>query len=143
MDGDPGYGDLLTIAHECGAATGACLMTPRRLFLNSGGLDSARFPIDYNDVDYCLRLRASGYRIVMTPHARLLHRESASRGVLRAQDDLDRYSRELRHLRMMWGKALLSDPSYSPLLSLDGAPYSALSWPPRRAPPRSPQCPPP
>ena len=31
VDGDPGYGDLLAVAHECGAATGACLMTPRRL----------------------------------------------------------------------------------------------------------------
>ena len=143
VDGDPGYGDLLAVAHECGAATGACLMTPRRLFLGSGGLDGARFPINYNDVDYCLRLRASGYRIVMTPHARLMHRESASRGVLRAQDALDLYSGELRRLRAIWGEALLNDPCYSPLLSLDGAPYGSLAWPPRRAAPRSPRCPPP
>lgn len=139
--GDPGYGDLLAVAHECGATTGACLMTPRHLFLGSGGLDAARFQIDYNDVDYCLRLRALGYRVVMTPHARLTHRESASRGVLRAQDDLDRYSGALRRLRAMWGEALLNDPCYSPLLSLDGAPYGSLAWPPRRAAPRSPRCP--
>jgi hypothetical protein len=44
------------------------------------GFDETHFPLGYNDVDYCLKLRAKGLRVVMTPHARLLHRESGARG---------------------------------------------------------------
>ena len=80
LDGDPGYCGLLEAAHECGAVTAACMTTPRRLFLDSGGFDEIFFPIDFNDVDYCLKIAARGRRIVFTPHARLIHLEAASRG---------------------------------------------------------------
>ena len=143
IDGDPGYGDLLKVAHETGAVTGACLLTPRRLFHELGGFDVVRFPINYNDVDYCLRLRAAGHRIVMTPHAKLTHRESSSRGRDHAREDSDRFAAELRRLRAIWGKALLDDPCYSPLLARNGVAYGALAWPPRPAEPRASRCPPP
>ena len=77
IESDPGYTDLLRVAHECGAVTAACLLTERRLFLETGGFDEYRFPVNFNDVDYFLRLRAGGLRVVLTPHARLLHRKSA------------------------------------------------------------------
>ena len=47
--------------------TGACLMTPRETsFEEVGGL-STEFPVDYNDIDYCLKLRARGLRVVYDP----------------------------------------------------------------------------
>ncbi len=138
IDGDPGYGDLLLAAHECSAVTAACLLTDKSLFHAAGGFDAMNFPVNFNDVDYCLKLRAKGLRIVQTPHARLLHRESASRGKLQAEDKSKRLNRELTNLRAAWGEALVADPSYSPLLSLDPVPYSALAWPPRPAAPRQP-----
>ncbi|MEA5424252.1 glycosyltransferase [Synechococcus sp. CCY9202] len=61
-----------------GAVTGACLMVRRELFLRHGGFDE-RLPVEFNDVDFCLRLDAVGYRHVVTPEAVLLHRESQSR----------------------------------------------------------------
>ena len=76
--------------------------------------------------------------MVKTPHAKLLHRESASRGRDEAPDKAARMDRELRNLRAAWGDALVADPSYSPLLSLDPIPYSALAWPPRPCGPRQP-----
>ena len=76
MDGDPGYGDLLRVAHECSSVTAACLVTRRQDYLDVGGMDEVRFPVNFNDVDYCLKLRARGQRIVFTPHAKLLHLES-------------------------------------------------------------------
>ncbi len=136
MDGDPGYADLLRAAHECSAVTAACLLTERRLFLDTGGFDAQNFPVNFNDVDYCLKLRARGLRIVMTPHAKLLHRESASRGRDLRPDQSGRFKREVRNLRAIWGDVLLADPYYNPLLSLDGNPFSALAWPPRPARPR-------
>jgi GT2 family glycosyltransferase len=136
IDEDPGYGGLLRVAHECGAVTAACMTTPRALFLETGGFDAFRFPVNFNDVDYCLKLASRGRRIVFTPHAKLLHLESASRGRDAADDAAGRFKRELRNLREKWGAALIDDPNYSPLLALSDPPYSALAWPARSLAPR-------
>ena len=39
-----------------------------------------KFCRGFNDVDFCLRVRDKGYRIVWTPYAQLTHYESKSRG---------------------------------------------------------------
>jgi O-antigen biosynthesis protein len=129
MDGDAGYGDLLRVAHECSAVTAACLLTRRRDYVELEGMDEFRFPVNFNDVDYCLKLRAAGKRIVFTPHAKLLHLESASRGTDRQVDRKARFERELNNLRAKWADVLVSDPFYNPMLSLDPIPFSALAWP--------------
>jgi GT2 family glycosyltransferase len=134
--GDGGYGDLLRVTHEVSAVTAACLVTRRRDYLDIGGLDELRFPVNFNDVDYCLKLRARGQRVVFTPHARLEHLESASQGRDRAADRRGRLAHELRNLRTKWGEVLAADPYYSPVLSLDLVPFSALAWPPRPMAPR-------
>jgi GT2 family glycosyltransferase len=133
---DSGYTDLLRVAHECSAVTAACLLTRRADYEQVGGFDEINFPINFNDVDYCLKLRALGKRIVFTPHAQLLHLESASRGQDRGTDRAARFERELRLLRARWLHVLIEDPFYSPLLSLDSVPFSALAWPPRSFAPR-------
>jgi len=129
MDDDAGYGELLRVAHECSAVTAACLLTRRRDYLDLGGMDEFRFPVNFNDVDYCLKLRAAGRRVVFTPHAKLHHLESASRGSDRRPDRKARLDRELRNLRAKWADVLMNDPFYSPILSLDSIPFSALAWP--------------
>ncbi|MGJ5206458.1 glycosyltransferase [Bradyrhizobium sp. HKCCYLR20261] len=136
MADDGGYLDLLRVSHECSAVTAACLVTRRSDYLDLGGMDEIRFPVAYNDVDYCLRLREAGKRIVLTPHARLVHAESASRGKDRRADRRDRYERELEMLRARWGEHLIADPLYSPLMSRNGVPYGALAWPPGDREPR-------
>jgi O-antigen biosynthesis protein len=128
---DPGYTDLLRVAHECSAVTAACLLTRRSDYSALGGMDEINFPVSFNDVDYCLRLRAISRRIIFTPHARLVHLESASRGKLNSADHAARFAREISALRHRWGEALLHDPLYNPTLSLDPIPFSALAWPAR------------
>jgi GT2 family glycosyltransferase len=59
------------------AVTGACMMVRREAFEFVGGFDE-EFVVNYSDVDLCLRIRNSGWRIVYTPDARLLHHESYS-----------------------------------------------------------------
>jgi GT2 family glycosyltransferase len=126
IEDDPGYGDLLRVAHECSAVTAACLLTRRRDYLKVGGMDEVRFPVNFNDVDYCLKLRALGRRIVFTPHAKLVYHGTAS-----DPDRCERFERELQNLRAKWGSVLAADPYYSPVLSLDAIPFSALAWPAR------------
>jgi GT2 family glycosyltransferase len=136
IDNDPGYGDLLRVAHGCSAVTAACMLLRKDDYRAVGGMDAIRFPINFNDVDLCLKLRAAGKRIVFTPHARLRHIESASRGSDDRPDRVARFRRELTNLRSRWGEALMADPYYNPLLSLDPVPFSALAWPPRAMEPR-------
>jgi GT2 family glycosyltransferase len=128
---------MLRVAHEASAVTAACLLTRRSDYLTVGGFDEFRFPVNFNDVDYCLKLRAAGKRIVFSPHARLIHHESASRGADSAPDRAGRFARELRNLRARWGECLMTDPYYNPTLSLDPIPFSALAWPPRTMTPRT------
>jgi glycosyltransferase involved in cell wall biosynthesis len=68
-------------AREVSAVTGACLMTRAEIYRKLGGFDETDFGVSYNDVDYCLRVRAAGHRIIYTPQAKLMHWGSATRGV--------------------------------------------------------------
>jgi GT2 family glycosyltransferase len=62
---------------DCQVVTGACLVTPRELYLELGGLDEG-FWNGYEDVDYCFKIRERGLRIVYEPDAMLFHFESQS-----------------------------------------------------------------
>src|SRR5262249_3894028 len=135
--GDPGYCDLLHVARECSALTAACLLLRRKDYLAVGGLDEVLFPVNFNDVDLCLKLRARGYRVVFTPHVALVHRESASRGTDAPGFERERAARELALLRARWGGTVSNDPFYNPKLSLDVTPYAARAWPPRSYEPRA------
>jgi GT2 family glycosyltransferase len=133
MATDGGYGDLLRVARECSAVSAACLLVRRKDYLALSGFDEAAFPVLFNDVDFCLRLRAAGKRIVFTPHVQLIHHEAATRGNDASPERAGRFKRELAALRRRWGAILADDPAYSPFLNLDPYPFSALAWPPRPA----------
>ena len=66
-------------------------------------------PLNYNDVDFCLRLRADGQRIVWTPWALWYHFESRTR-VSRVLPD------EVTWLDARWHAELTNDPYYNPNL---------------------------
>ena len=48
--------------------------------LDVGGFDADRYPFYFEDVDLCLRLRGRGYRLVLVPEARAVHRGGATAG---------------------------------------------------------------
>jgi len=86
------------------AVTAGCMLTRRDVFEQVGGFDECQLPVAFNDVDYCLKLRAAGFRIVYTPYARLYHYESASRGRGKSNPA------EKRLLRERWPDVLAHDP---------------------------------
>ena len=55
------------------------MKTKRAHFERLGSFDE-RFAPDFNDADYCLRLRREGFRIVYNPDAELTYLESRSVG---------------------------------------------------------------
>ncbi|HEX4183891.1 MAG TPA: glycosyltransferase [Caulobacteraceae bacterium] len=71
------YGAFASITRNYSAVTGAAMAFRRAVFDEVGGFDE-RFSIDYNDVDFCLRLGRAGYRVAVTPAASLYHFHNSS-----------------------------------------------------------------
>jgi O-antigen biosynthesis protein len=101
-----GYANVVRVANNYSAVTGACLMTPREVFDDVGGL-SLQFPLSFNDVDYCLKVRAVGQRVVYDPDTVLFHFESSSRSPQVSDWELDLFQARWRH-------ATLVDPYDNP-----------------------------
>ncbi len=111
-----GYLGRLAGPHEVMAVTGACLAVERRKFESVGGFDADCFPVELNDVDLCLRLKARGWSSLVAPACRLIHHESATRG--RTRSSPARYPREHDAFRRRWGAAIYDDPYFHPALAL-------------------------
>ena len=114
---DPGAFGLLRLARDAWGVTGACMAVPRAAFHAVGGLNEA-LPVACNDVDFCLRLSAAGYRIVWTPWAVLEHRELASRPPDHSPARKQAAEEEIHKLQRDWGALLQCDPFLHPALEL-------------------------
>lgn len=135
---DAGYLGFNHLAREQSVVTTACLLMRKRDYQRLGGMDEVRFPVTFNDVDMCMRLREAGKRLVWTPFANLIHAESASRGKEDTPTKAARANREQQHFIARWSQAGQQDPYYHPCLSADylAGPYGGLALPPRSTAPR-------
>lgn len=77
--GSPGQGNRNLITQEYIALTGACMVIRKALYMEMGGLDEVNFPVDYNDVDFCLRLYEKGYRNIVSAQAVMVHHEGKTK----------------------------------------------------------------
>ena len=116
--GDFGYMSRATIAQDLSVVTAACVMLPRTVWDEAGGLDET-FEVAFNDVDLCMRIRKAGYLIVWTPYAELYHYESKSRGAEDTPEKKKRFEGEVRRFQARWKSELAAgDPYYNPNLTL-------------------------
>jgi GT2 family glycosyltransferase len=111
-------GNLLNVTRNVSAVTGACLAIRKKVYLQVGGFDEKDLTIAFNDVDFCIRVMKAGYRNLWTPHARLTHHESASRGSEDSPEKIARFQKEVAIMRERWGDLLDNDPNYNPNLTL-------------------------
>jgi len=74
----PGPHRMMAIEREAGGVTAAALMTTPAVYREVGGFPED-LPLHFNDVDFCLSVRATGRRILWTPHASWYHFEGKSR----------------------------------------------------------------
>lgn len=133
--GHPGIAGRAASAQDVTAVVTACAAVRRDVYLGVGGMDES-FAVSHNDVDLCLRVRASGYRNVIDPNIVMIHHEGASRGLETSPADRARADDEASRFRARWGEIVADDPCYNPNLSLTGAAFS-LAWPPRARPQRA------
>jgi len=112
-----GYFNRPNINQVVSGVTGACLTVRKETYLSVGGLDE-EFKVAYNDVDFCLKVKAAGFYNVYCAHAQLYHYESKTRG----EDNQDkekaaRFDLEKARLLKKWKPEIENDLYYSPHLT--------------------------
>lgn len=113
------YGNRANCVMNYSAVTGACLMVKKSTFSKVQGL-SPDFAVNFNDVDFCLKIRSLGLGVVYTPHASFYHYESKSRGYEITAKRRETMLKEAALLRERWPEIYrLGDPYYNPNFSLE------------------------
>ena len=115
-DLEGGQLDRANSVQEYLAVTGACLLTKKKLFFEVGKFDDINLSISNNDVDFCLKVRSLGYKIIYTPYAKLYHLESKSRAHDMSYNEKNRYEKEVNYMKNKWSKFYKVDPFFHPHL---------------------------
>ncbi len=113
----PGYFNLIQCVRNVSAVTAACMMIKAETFVAAGGFNPV-FRLGLNDVDLCLRLLKMELYNVYTPHARLIHYESLTRGEYVEDKEIELFKSFYREFISN------GDPYYHPELSLERNDYS-------------------
>ena len=109
----------LAVERECSGVTAAVALVRRTVFDEVGGFPE-ELPLNYNDVDFSLRIRAAGHRVVWTPYSEWFHFESRTRvGAVQPH--------ETDYIEQRWSDDLRRDPYYHPRM-LPRA-FDWLVWP--------------
>jgi len=124
-----GYANRAKVPQDMSVVAATCMLIRRDAFEDVGGFDES-FPVAYNDVDFCLKLRQRGWRVVYAPDVLIVHHDSASFGTYRdGREEEHRHDFDRMHER--WGLALQDDPMHNPNLALDASYPDRLAFPPR------------
>lgn len=107
-----GFGRAL-LQQDVSIVTAACLMVPRKVFDEVGGLEE-KIKVAFNDVDFCLKIRDAGYSIMYEPMVYLKHYESKTRGYEDTEEKKQRFQSEVFFMEDKWGHLLREgDPFYT------------------------------
>ena len=102
----PGYFNYINLLNNYSSLTAACVMMRAEVYDKANGF-SEEFVVEYNDVDFCLKVLEEGYRNLYVPHVELYHYESISRGHPHAtSESYKRHVKEVNKFRKKWLKKL-------------------------------------
>lgn len=119
------YYQYYLVMRDATAVTGACLLTSMDVWNKVGGMDES-FAVNYNDVDYCLRVWEAGQRVVFQPRAELYHYESVTRGVVKSRRESIQWMAEEGLLKARYPRYYAEgDPLQNP--NIEGL-YHHLHW---------------
>jgi len=105
-------------AQDYSAVTAACMMSKKSVFEKAGGF-TEQLAVAFNDIDYCMKVRAQDKLVVYAPYAVLHHYESKSRGLEDTPEKIARFNREIATFAKRWPDILKNgDPYYNPNLTL-------------------------
>ncbi len=127
--GTTGYFGRAMLEQDLSCVTAACMAVRRAVFDQLGGFKET-FPVAFNDVDLCLRMRAAGWRIIWTPTVELYHHENASLGRHDSSVRALQFAQDEALMREAWETAIENDPFFNPNLSRSSGNHD-LAFPPR------------
>ncbi len=123
-DSDLSYMHRAKCIQDYSCVTAACLLTKRGLFDEVGGF-TEKLAVAFNDVDFCMKVRALGKLVVYNPYAKFYHYESKSRGMEDTPEKLARFHSEILTFGTTWKDILRDgDPYYSPALTFRKANFA-------------------
>ncbi len=107
-----GYFGRLKAPFNYSGVTAACLMVEKKKYEEVGGLEED-LKVNFNDVDFNLKLLEKGYYNVFLPMVELYHYESKSRGLDISKEKFERTQKETTYMLDKWGKKLAQDKFYN------------------------------
>ncbi len=125
-----GYGGRGVVDQELSAVTGACLLVRRTVYAEVAGLDEG-FATAFNDVDFCMKIRAAGHAIVWSAQAELFHHETVSLGSHYNEECKELEAVEIGIVRGRYEAVVRGDPFHNPNLSLERNSEWQIAFPPR------------
>jgi|GEM_PF-756373 len=115
---DPGYFNYIQSMNNFSALTAACVLFRKEIYAEVGGMTEL-FEVEYNDVDFCLKVMQAGYYNVYLPDVELYHFESSTRGhPHQNKESWNRHLREIALFKERWQHIIDHDPYYNPNLNL-------------------------
>lgn len=120
----PGYFNYINLFNNYSAVTAACVMMRTEVYDKVNGFNED-YAVEYNDVDFCLRVVEAGYRNIYIPHIELYHYESISRGHPHAtKESYNRHVIEVKQFKRKWSNYIEKDPCYNTNLTLDNESFA-------------------
>jgi GT2 family glycosyltransferase len=111
------------------AVTGAVQVMKRKTFDLLGGYDEVYLPIEYNDIDFCLRAKQEGLRVLCVALDGVYHRESESRGTEDTPETLRMREKATQVMLSRWGAFVKAHPYGHPAIKIGDRPIPSLISP--------------
>jgi len=96
------------------AVISACWLTPRRLWLDIGGMDEAYSPYHFEDIDYCYAVRSRGLEVWYVPSVEMYHFENVTSVDLSLGGYAALTARKSQIFRKKWEQALTEEKAPPP-----------------------------
>ncbi len=114
------------------AVTGAFFACRRSDYEAVGGFDAGTFGLWFNDVDFCLKLRARGLRVLYEPTIEAYHHESKTLAAEFSNNArAAHFEAGVLAMRRRWGDAFETDPYFNAHYARWGTPFAWLRPPTR------------
>jgi O-antigen biosynthesis protein len=129
-----GYLHQLRTIRNYQCVTGAVQAMRRKVFETVGGFDEVELPVEYGDVDFCLRVRAAGWRVIALPLDGIVHRESSTRGTANPPAVVAMRTAAMKVIAERWPDAVARDPYRNPWVEIGEVPGARFPWSAAAAP---------
>src|SRR5262249_32036240 len=123
-----GYLHQLGTVRNYQCVTGALQMMRREVFDHVGGFDEVAFPVEYGDVDFCLRVGRSGWRVIALPLDGVLHPESSTRGTASPPAVMAMRIAAMPIMAERWPAAIARDRYRNPWVQLGEVSEARFPW---------------